>query len=258
MVTTYTSYLNIANNLDRSIEIVGEQPIVARETEYYLANIGDINTIDEFMADSRIYNYALKAHGLEEMSYAKAFIRKVLTEGIDNSDAFANQLTDTRYRDLAEAFNFARHGETATVFTVAQQGTVDKYMRLTLEEDAGTTNEGVRLALYFERMAPSLDNAYEILSDTALSMVARTILGLPDEYAFTDIDKQAAFFEANLDFEDFKDPAKLGEMMQRFTSLWEIDNPSTALNAASLLNPFSPREISPDLMIAINNLKLGG
>ncbi|WP_419909637.1 DUF1217 domain-containing protein [Hoeflea sp.] len=258
MVTTYTSYLNIANNLQRSIELVGAQPVVARETEYYLANIGKIDTVDQFMADSRIYNYALKAHGLEEMSYAKAFIRKVLTEGIDNSDAFANQLTDTRYRDFAEAFNFARHGETATIFTVAQQGTVDKYMRQTLEEDAGNSNEGVRLALYFERMAPSLNNAYEILSDTALSTVARTLLNLPDEYAFTDIDKQAAFFEANLDFEDFKDPAKLGELMQRFASIWEINNPTTTLNAASLLTPSPTTEISADLMIAINNLKLGG
>jgi hypothetical protein len=111
------------------------------------------------------------------MSYAKAFMRKVLTEGTDDESAFANQLADTKYRDFAEAFNFARHGETATIFSSAQQGTVDKYHRLTLEEEAGADNTGVRLALYFERNAPELTSAYGILADNALADVVRTALG---------------------------------------------------------------------------------
>ncbi|MEX3007017.1 DUF1217 domain-containing protein [Hoeflea sp. TYP-13] len=258
MVTTYTSYLNIATDLNRSIERVKAQPIVSRETEYYLENIGKVDSIDEFMADSRLYDYAMKAHGLEEMSYAKAFIRKVLTEGIDDSDSFANQLTDTRYRDFADAFNFARHGETATVFTKAQQGTVDKYLRQSLEEEAGNSNEGVRLALYFERLAPDISNAYEILADPALATVVRTALGLPDEFAYSDIDKQADYFKENINFDDFKDPEKLNTLLQRFTSLWEVSNPSTTVTSAALLTQSSSSEISPDLMIAINNLKLGG
>ena len=65
MTTTYTSYQTIAGNLTKSLERVSAQPDVARETEYYLAHIGDIKTIDEFFADTRLYNYAMKAHGLE-------------------------------------------------------------------------------------------------------------------------------------------------------------------------------------------------
>lgn len=257
MLTTYTSYLQITADLPRSIERVGEQPLVARETEYYRENISNVKSIDDFMADRRIYEYALKAHGLEEMSYARAFIRKVLTEGIETDSSFANQLADKRYSALVETFNFFRNGESTTVFTKAQQGTIDKYMRQTLEEDAGDSNEGVRLALYFQRKAADITEPYQILADTALSTVVRTALSLPDEFALTDVDKQAALFSDRLDFADFQDPEKLETFLQRFTSLWEVANPRLDTSNV-LLNGSTGFGISGDLLLSINNLKLGG
>ena len=259
MTTTYTSYNLITRDLPRSIERIASQPQIARESEYYLSRISEIKTIDEFMADTRVFNYAMKAHGLEDMDYAKAFMRKVLTEGIDNEDAFANQLADSKYKDFVETFNFARNGETATIFTKAQQGTVDKYLRMSLEEEAGEENTGVRLALYFERNAPEINSAYGILADTALYEVVRTALGMPEEMAAADIDKQADLIKSRIDFDDFKDPEKLNSFMQRFTTLWEINNPSSySIDSSLLLGSSSGFGITPELMLSINNLKLGG
>lgn len=259
MTSTYTSYNLIARDLPRSIERIASQPQIARESEYYLKRISEIKSIDEFMADTRVFNYAMKAHGLEDMNYAKAFMRKVLTEGVDNEDAFANQLADSKYKEFAETYNFARHGETATIFTKAQQGTVDKYHRLSLEEEAGADNTGVRLALYFQRTAPEIDSAYAILADTALYEVVRTALGIPAEVAASDIDKQAEMLKSRLDLEDFKDAEKLNTFMQRFTALWELENPSYGSTDSSLLLGSSTGfGITPELMLSINNLKLGG
>jgi len=259
VISTYTSYQLIASDMDRSIDQVSKQPMVERETEYYLSRISEIKSIDDFMGDSRIYNYAMKAFGLEDMSYAKAFIRKALTEGIDNPDSFANQLADTRYQSFVDTFNFARHGGTATVFTKAQQGTVDKYLRQTLEEDAGNDNTGVRLALYFERNADDISSAYSILADEALYEVVRTTLGLPAEFVGTDVDKQADVINTRLDLADFKDPEKLEKFLQRFTVMWELENPTySGFDPSLLLSSSSGIGISQDLMLAINNLKLGG
>ena len=36
-----------------------------------------MKSIDDFMKDTRLYNYAMKAFGLDDMAYAKAFMRKV-------------------------------------------------------------------------------------------------------------------------------------------------------------------------------------
>ena len=104
---------------------------------------------------------------------------------------------DPRFEPLRDAFtaNFAERGERATTFSNAQQPVIDKYLRQTLEENAGKDNEGVRLALYFERKAPKLTSFYQVLADPALAKVVRTLLSLPDAFAKADVDKQVKLFE---------------------------------------------------------------
>ncbi len=258
MTTTYTSYRLISQDLSQSLGRVAQKADVARETEYYLSKIGSIKSIDDFMADSRIYNYALKAHGLEDMAYAKAFIRKVLTEGVDSDDAFANKLSDSRYADLAKTFNFVAHGEATTAFDKAQKGVADAYLRQTLEQDAGDDNAGVRLALYFERKASTITSGMSILADDALAEVVRIALGIPNEVAASDVDKQAAYLEKSLNIEDFQDPEKVGRFLERFTAMWELQNPSETYDPLAVFGSSAGHGISPDLLLSINSLKLGG
>lgn len=258
MTTTYTNYRLISHNISQSLERVAQKPDVARETEYYLSNIGNIKSVDDFMSDTRLYNYALKAHGLEDMTYAKAFIRKVLTEGPTDKASFANHLNDPRYTDLAKALNFADHGAVATTFTAAQQGTVDLYKRQTLEQDAGNENTGVRLALYFERNAHKIKSAMDILGDEALAQVFRTAYQLPPEIAASNIDKQAAMMDKLLNVADLQNPEQLGKFLERFTVMWELENPSNNYDPLAVFGSSSGYGISPDLLLSISNLKLGG
>lgn len=260
MFTTPVSYRMITTDMTRSLKNTSEQPQVERETEYYLSRITEIKSIDDFMEDTRVYNYALKAYGLSDMAYAKAFVRKVLEEGIDKKDSFANSLADSRYKELAEAFNFARYGETTTAFDRTQQGTVDKYVRQTLEEDAGTQNEGVRLALYFERKAASLTSPYSILADKALIKVVQTALNLPESTSMLDVDRQAELISSKIDFEDFKDPVKLQKFMERFTTLWEVANPTvTQASAPSIiLGQTIESGINSDILASLQNLTFRG
>lgn len=257
MVSTYVSYASITRDLSLSLKRVEQQPFVKRETEYYLENIGKVKTIDEFVSDRRLFAYAMKAHGLEDMTYAKAFMVKALEGGVDEDDSFASSLSDTRYKDFVETYNFVRHGETATVFTRAQQGTVDKYMRQTMEEDAGSSNEAVRLALYFERKAPSITNMFEILADSALSKVVRTTLGLPDSFAMLDIDKQADILKTRIDIEDLSDPEALSKLITRFTSMWDVENQTNSgvANVSILFSKPAVFGISTDLLLAMQQLK---
>src|ERR1700682_567042 len=114
MVSTIASYQMITNNMVRSLEQTARKPDVARDTAYYLANIGKVKSIDAFISNYRLFSYAMKAYGLSDMVYAKAFLRKVLTEGVSSSSSFANKLVDTRYKEFATGFNFFALGENAT------------------------------------------------------------------------------------------------------------------------------------------------
>ena len=369
-MNTFMNYQLVTRDLSKSLARVEKQPMVERETAYYLENIGKVRSIEEFVGDTRLFNYAMKAHGLEDMAYAKAFMVKALKEGVRDPDSFANKLTDKRYAEFVKAFNFEAYGEDATTFNLANHATterylvratpiggvpaeayvaeavyysenighvksidqfldndrmlifalqafgleaafddkkllremleggvaapdspankhdnenwaqfvkafdfaalgenatthnlalrpsVDKFMRQKLEEDAGQQNEGVRLALYFERNIGKITNAYEILGDRALATVVRTALGLPESIAGMDIDKQAALIEARLDFEELADPEKLAKFMPRFTPMWEINNPTTSVQS-SLVSLFQPAEfgVSTDTLMAIAALK---
>lgn len=258
MLSASISYQFIARDIDASLQRTSEQPVVARESEYYLSKIGEINSVDEFLADDRVYSFAMRAMGLEEMTYAKAFMRKVLTEGVDDNSSFANQLADKRYADFAENFNFKRYGDTATTFTKARQGTVDKFVRQVLEEDAGANNEGVRLALYFKRKAPNITSAVELLAETALLKVVETMFNM--NLSSGNIDKNISRIEKQLDVADLKDPEKLDKLLIRFTSMWELNEPTanSTSNVGLLFSQPIEAGINQDLLSSLQSLKLNG
>ena len=261
MISTLLQYQIVTNNLERSLTTVAADPVVERQSAYYLANIGNVKSIDDFLEDDQLFDYAMKAFGLEDMDYAKAFMRKVLEEGTDDDDAFANQLSDDKYAKFAEAFNFARYGEATTSFDRTQQDVVDAYMRQTLEENEGSSNEGVRLALYFSRNASDIESGLEILADKALAEVVYTALGLPDEFASADIDKQAAYIEERIDIEDFQDPEQVEKFLARFTAMYDLENQTATASSPALQVITSANTtvtMDEDLLASIQNLKLGG
>lgn len=257
MLSATASYQVITADLTRSLKLTAQRPEVSRPTEYYLKNIANIKSIDDFLDNTRIYQYAMKAFGLEDMTYAKAFMRKVLEEGIDSSSSFANSLSDQRYKEFAEAFNFKRLGEATTAFERTQQGTVDKYVRMTLEQNAGLEDEGVRLALYFERKAPTIKSALSLLADRALLKVTQVALGLSEATGALPIDKQVAIISKRLDVEDLKDPEKLQKFITRFTSLWETQKEPVGFSNALLIGQ-PTMGIGADVLASIQNLRFGG
>jgi len=258
VVTTSASYRIVSADLTRSLGNTARQPQVARESKNYLASIEKIKSVDAFIKNDRVYRYAMKAFGLEDMIYAKAFMKKVLSEGVAKSDSFANSLSDSRYKEFAKVFDFAGVGENATLFEATRQGTVDRYVRQTLEQQAGEQNEGVRLALYFARKAPDITSTMGILADKALLQVVQTALNIPAEAAVQDIDKQSANLAKRLDVADFKDARKLDRFITRFTSLWELNNGSSAQASALALGQPLEAGIGASVLASLQNLKLGG
>lgn len=253
--STFTSYNLINRDLTKSLSQTSSDPVVKRETEYYLNNISKVKSIDDFIGDYRIFSYAMKAYGLEDMTYAKAYMRKVLEGGVEDKDAFANKLNDSRFVSFATAFNFKANGENTTASTDVAQPVVDKYMRQTLEENAGNEDQGVRLALYFQREAPNVKSAYGILADSALTQVVQTVFNLPSEMSSADITLQKKMIDEVLDIEDLKDPDKLQKLIQRFTVQWDAAN---NVSTSPILNLFQDSSTSLDVSMSILNLKYGG
>ncbi len=259
MLSTNATFKTLTQNIERSLTRVSNTPQVHRETDYYMATIGKIKSIEGFLANDRVYTYAMKAFGLKDMVYAKAFVKKVLTDGIDSANSFTNQLTDPRFKELATAFNFKNLGTTTTIFERAQKGVVDKYLQVQLEEEAGSSNEGVRLALYFRRKASEITSAYSILGDPALYKVAQVALGLISSSSSNSLDLQAEIINSKIDLENIKDPAVLNKLLTRFTTMWEITNSTSVATAPALVISQGVQSItSTETLVKIQSLRFRG
>lgn len=261
MLSTTANFGIISANLDRSLREAATRPDIALESKFYLKRIAEIDSIDSFMADHRVLRFALKAFNLEDMSYAKAFIRKVLTEGVDRRDSFANTLIDPRYKDFAATFNFERYGTTTTIFERTRQGVVDKFVRNSLEESVGLSDKGAQLALYFERKASSITSSFDILADRNLRQVALVAAGIPESTAALDIDRQAALLDRAVDIEALKDPEKLSKYLTRFTAMWQISNPQAQSALPTILPISAQTQLSPlatSVLSSLQVVKIGG
>ena len=259
MLTTSATYRLITRNLDRTLKQTSTEKPVALESANYLKNIGNIKSIDDFIKNTRVFTYAMNAFGLSDMATAKAFMRKVLTEGVTDPKSFAHKLADDRFVAFATTFSFATTGAATTQSADAQQGVVDRYVRQTLETQEGADNEGVRLALYFQRTAPTVKSAYGILADSALWKVVKTIFGFPDEMANADIEKQAAAVTARLNIADLQDPAKLNKLISRFTAVWDATEDSAQDPRLALFSTDSTQaSVDLSLIMTLKSLKHGG
>lgn len=174
-------YRLVTKDYGRSLTRVAAEKTVKNDTDYFWSKIGKVASVDDFLKDTRLYTYAMKAYGLEDMTYAKGFMKKVLTEGVDDKTSFANKLVDDRYRTFAKAFDF--HG-------VAAQQTA-------IVDD-------------FEKSAPRITDWRQVLADSKMLSLTTTALGVKVPAGWS-LGKDAAADQALIAQLDAKFPvAKFG------------------------------------------------
>jgi Protein of unknown function (DUF1217) len=225
------------------------------EGVYYHNTMSSIGSVDDLLADKRMIAYVTNAYGLDSDSVSKDTLRKVLTSDPMDKSSFVNTKgQDPRFRDLAAAFNFSEDGKIKRVPAQAAQTRSDvleisdSYVRQTMESDAGDQNEGVRLALYFQRKAPSVTSPLDILADKALFEVVRTAFGLPDAMSQASIDLQSAMIKKRLDVADLKDPKKVDKFLAQFAAMYDVaNNPATASSGALAILDGGTTTVGTDL-----------
>jgi hypothetical protein len=213
--------------------------VVARDIEYFRKNIGKVESADELVKDYRLYRVVLSAYGLDAQINSQALMKKVLAEDWSDPKAMANRLVDSRYREIAKAFNFHFFGNIKLKTTSFVEGVMDRFVTAEFEKSTENTNPGVRLALYFKRMAPNITSWYQVLGDKPLYEVVRTALQIPAAGSQTGIDGQAKLLERRIGLANLKDPAALERLIGRFLANYDQANASATLSVASLVQPLA-------------------
>jgi hypothetical protein len=218
MTSTTTAFLAVSQNLSRYQAMTAAEPAVKTATAYYEANIGSVKSIGDLVGNYRLLSYALNAYGLGDQIDAKGLITKVLEGGVSNPRSLANTLPNSQWKAFAAAFNFVDSGATPPSSASTVATTTSDYVEQQLESDQGDQDVGPQLALYFQRVAPTVTSEIGILADPNLLQVAATIMWLPPAAA---ADLQPKTLSELMPLSDLKDPAKLAQLTERFTAMYD-------------------------------------
>ncbi|QIE56979.1 DUF1217 domain-containing protein [Pikeienuella piscinae] len=191
-------YRLLTQTEDSQRAIFETQPEISRDIEYFNKHIGAVETAEDLVSDRRLLRVALGAFGLDEEIDKRAFIRKVLEEGSEDPEAFANRFTDPRYKEIAAAFGF---GDTlgARTFEPGFGARITAaYKDRQFEIAVGGQDEALRLALNFRREIKDYADAddpegtawFSVMGEKPLRAVFEGAFGLSEAFGQLDIDRQ--------------------------------------------------------------------
>ena len=179
MTSTYLSFRLYTQDLPRSLSTTASRADVSRDTQYYQDNIGKITSVDQFLKDRRLFSIAMKAHGMDDMTFATAFMRKVLESDLSDPKSFANKLADTRYVEFAKEFNFTTTGDVESNLTYAQDNSqLDDTTELYSEHRAKQGVAAATEAQYYQAKIPTLTSVDDLIADPRLFAFALTAAGM--------------------------------------------------------------------------------
>ncbi len=177
MISASMAYNLLSGNMKQSLDRVASQATVKRDAEYFKNNINNVKDVDDFIGNYRLYSYAMTAYGLDDMTYAKAFMKKVLESDLTDPESFANKLTDTRYKEFAAAFNF--NTPAADAQSDAQEDDLIGLYTQSLQDSgkAASTESD-----YFKSAMTGAQNVNDVLGNPRLKNYVLTTFGIDPTY----------------------------------------------------------------------------
>jgi len=207
-------------------------PEVTRDADYFRARIGSIKTADQLVDDRRLLKVALGAFGLDADINAKAFIRKVLSDGTLKEGTLSGRLADKSYEKLSAAFGFGDFATPRTQLSTFATEILGQYKSRAFESAVGAQNGDLRLALNVQREVAAIAGKttssedtkwFTIMGSAPLRTVFQKALGLPASLGSVDLDLQLTSYKARAkavfggeSVSQFSDPAKVEGLVRRF------------------------------------------
>ncbi|MCL6284670.1 DUF1217 domain-containing protein [Ruegeria sp. 2012CJ41-6] len=183
-------------------EALSASPLMKREAEHFLKEIGNVTSAEELVADRTLLKVALGAFGLESDLNNRFFVQKILEDGTSAQDALANRLADKRYRAFSDAFGFGPGAIQKTSLVTSMEDVVEKYQSQAFETAIGESDESMRISLYAQHELVDIATGegtdttkwLNIIGLPPLRTMFETALGLPRSFASVDLDKQVEVF----------------------------------------------------------------
>ncbi len=203
----------------RAITKFRSSAAVAREVEYFKAQVASVKTPEDLYKNRRLMTFVLSAYGLDSEINFPGRIKAVLNSDLSDTKSIANVLKDNRYREIAAALDIKKTG----LSTLKLQATIDKvaerYVSAEYEKSLGKQDPAVREARYFAQNIGKVTDVYQILADKVLRKVVLDTLAIPEQVAIQPVETQAEIIKRKLDISQFRPAGTSAAAQQSRTDL---------------------------------------
>jgi len=176
---------------------------VTRSRETLSETLSEPFSLDTLMGDRQVLRPVLQAFGLESEIDKGAFIRRIIEDGPDDSDGFAQRLNNPDFIALSRAFQADSDGF-IRMDTAQRDEIVASFQREAFEIAVGEQEPDLRLALNFDQTvrefagnsASDTSFWFRVIGNAPLFEVFDSAFILPDGFLNLDIDKQADILQS--------------------------------------------------------------
>lgn len=196
----YAGWAFLSRTKARQQASFNASPMLEREVAYFKTAIGQITSVKALVEDRRVLKVALGAFGLQDDINNRAFIHKVIQDGVTDRSALAHKLSDKRYLSLARAFEYLLNPSLAPREKNFSYIISAAYRRREFEIAIGTQDNTMRLAMTLQHELPNLAQEYQtnnarwfaVLGNPPLREILQMSLGFPREFARLEVDVQVS------------------------------------------------------------------
>jgi len=212
-----TEFKRVEARRDFYEKVFDKLPAAKRDVAYFNDKFPKLKSPDDLLKDRRLTEFVLGSFQLESEIDKKAILKKALTEDPADNASLVNKLRDPRWRQFADALRFLTTNPAKAKDEGVAKSLIAGWRLNGFEKWQGeTSGPAVREALYFKRSIGNIKTIWQAIANPTIAKVLRVGVGQPDAFAALDADQQHARLSKLVKLEDFKDPKKTAQFLQRF------------------------------------------
>jgi hypothetical protein len=216
-------------NQTLDVKVTAAQPMVKIALAAFTRAVNGATSMAQLIANPAFMNVLLTANNMSDQIGYTALATKALTSNLGDPNSLANVLTDTRWKALAQTYDFSASGlrsfqKPATIASIA-----NAYATATWQTNQDSVTPGLSNALAFKGLASTITSVDQILGNPTMRTVITTALGIPEQIAFQSLNAQERAISTRIDITQFKDPKFVESFVQRYL----IANAANASSSSS-------------------------
>jgi hypothetical protein len=223
-------------NKPQLVKATAAQADVKTTIAAFTKAVNAARNVTQLLSNPAVTNVLLTANGMSDQIGYTALATKALTSDLSDPSSLVNTLSDTRWKTLAQTYNFATKGLKSIQNATAIAKIADAYATAVWQKNEDSVTPGLSNALAFKAQASSITSVDQILGNMTLRTVVTTALGIPKQIAFQSLNAQEKAISTRLDVTRFQDSKFVDSFVQRYLVAASDSASSSSAKTSSLMS----------------------